>query len=122
MEICIEVRAFIVYFLPSLALTLFYKSDDKCKQRNARHYNESQWPMHYEHKNYDEYKVENFQHEVDYSVGKDIRNAVYIVDNANENFSVRTAVIILEREPLEMLEKVGSYIENDVLTDCGHYP
>ncbi len=115
-----KVGAFVRYRLPSLALTVLDEEHYPEVYRQSAERYQSKLPADDKHKHRNKKKIKYFQHEVYKSVRHKVGYGVYVVDYSRKYFSVRTAVVEIERKQLHMLEQVASDIVDDILSGLGH--
>ena len=120
LKISVQVGVLVGNSLPGFSLFVFDPDHENCENRHAAENDEGQLHIHQEHENHDEKQVEGFQHDVDQSVGEHIRDGVYIVDHADQDFAVGAVIVILEGQLLKVLEQVFTDIINDILAHLYH--
>lgn len=122
LQISVHVGAFVRHGLPCPALPGFDQQHDAEEHRQTGQGNQRQPDIHRKHKCGDKDQVDDLQNEVDDPVGQNVRYGVDVVDDPNQDFPLRSVVVIFKRQYLQMLEQIRADIEDDILADPGHDP
>ena len=120
LQVGIQVGIFVGNGLPGFSLTVLDPEHEDHENGDATEHHKSHLHIYQKHEDHDKKQVEAFQQDIDKTVGEHVRDRVYIVDYPDQDFSMRTVVVILEGQLLQVCEKIFSYVINDALAHIHH--
>ena len=121
-QIGVVVAVLVALVLPRAALARLEQEHHRQEKRQAAQDDRRQQRVGRVHEDHDEHEAHDLQNHVDDAVGQDVGHGVDVVDHAHEDLARRTAVVIAERQLLQMRKQVLSDVVDDLLADVRHEP
>ncbi len=120
LQVRVQVRVLVRHELPGLTLLVLDPEHEDREDRHTDENDERELDVGGDHERDDEDQVDDLEDRVDQAVAEHVADGVDVVNDTDQDLTVRTVVVVLEREFLKMREKIFSDVIHDVLRHALH--